>query len=155
MGPGLGDVTNLSQFVAATIDKILASKKTARGNTRRLLNELKHNNTVMSLFADGEIDAAAVAASLTTAVFNELDHAGFDFGVIGPRKIYVSESLNQRGLGSWTGKTPEDLLINIYDKIKDFVLRHHITDGSTTYRWSVRIVNIQLRLILLLRNITD
>lgn len=149
------DFVEISKFLVERFDKLLESKTAKKGNIRKLLEELKENSTAISLFEDGEVAVGKVAEKLSTKIYDELNSSGFNFNTVGKRKIRDTNLLKRQQLSSWEGQPTGRLITNIYDKIKDFSVRYSMAGTSTKYRWGARLKNIQVRILVLLRNIKD
>ena len=130
-----------------------AFRKTQRGEARALIEELKENSRLcFRAIADG-VDHRAVIPKMSTAVFDRLNAAGFDFNVLQRRRIAPYPGLAASDLAPWSGKTTAELVTSIYDKLKDLRSRHEFTPEQKFNRR--RLINIHKRLLLLLRHARD
>lgn len=127
----------------------------ARGDARSLVEELKENSRLCWLILEEDIDVKKIIPQLTYSEYDRLNKAGFDFNSLKRKKIRRYSQLNQSDLGSWAGKSTHELIENIYDKIKNLKTTYKYAPTSEKYRWKARVVNIQKRILLLVKHLRD
>jgi len=127
-----------------------AFRKGRKGDIRALIEELKENSRLCFHVINDGVDHRTVISKLTTAEFDRLNRAGFNFNSLQSKKIPVLPGIEKTDLASWPGKTTEVLIENIYDKIKNLKSAHEFTPASSTNRR--RLINIHKRVLLLLRH---
>jgi hypothetical protein len=136
--------------VMAIFDGFLKGR---RGDTRSLIEELKANSRLCSHVVHDGVDHATVISKFTTAEFDRLNKTGFNFNVLQAKKISASPEIEESDLQTWPGKTTENLVENIYDKIKGLKSAHDFTPTKSTNRR--KLINIHKRILLLLRHVKD
>lgn len=123
-----------------------------KGDARSLVEELKENSRLCWLVIEEDVDVKKIINELTTSEFDRLNKAGFDFNALNRNKIANYVQLGDTDLSSWTGKTTGALIENIYDKIKNLKVTYKYAPGSEKRRWKSRVINIQKRILLLLKH---
>lgn len=145
-------VTALGGLITAT--KAMASfdvfLKGRKGDARALIEELKGNSRLCFHVATGGVEASRVVSQFLTVEFDRLNKAGFNFNVLKRSKIPEFSGLAGTDLASWPGKTTDELVTNIYDKIKNLKSMHDYQPESPTLRR--RLLNVHKRILLLLRH---
>lgn len=131
----------------AAFDAFLKRRK---GDARALIEELKENSRLCFHVATGGVEASRVIPRLSTVEFDRLNKAGFNFNVLKNSKVPEFSGLAGTDLASWPGKTTEELVKNIYDKIKNLGSMHEYQPQSATLRR--RLLNVHKRILLLLRH---
>lgn len=127
-----------------------AFRKARRGDARALVEELKQNSRLCFHVVSDGVDHREVIPRFSTAAFDRLNRAGFDFNTLQPRRIQRMPGLSATDLASWPGKTTAALVENIYDKVKELKSLHEFRpDGAFNRR---RLINIHARILLLLRH---
>jgi len=96
-----------------------------------------------------------VIGKISISEYKRLDRSGFDFNALKKGRIKAYASLKGTELGSWSGKSTEDLVESIYDKINQLAIRYPHVSNHKNYRWTVRVNNIRKRIWLLLRHVKD
>lgn len=130
-----------------------AFRKAQRGEARALIEELKENSRLCFRVLGDGVDHQAVIPKFSTAVFDRLNAAGFNFNVMQRRRITAYTGLAESDLARWSNKTTAELVTNIYDKLKDLRSRHEFMPDHKFNRR--RLINIHKRLLLLLRHARD
>ena len=148
----VGSVIRETRNSLITVGEI---KKRAKGDCRELLKEIKENSRYLWLALDGHISLAEAIAELSSEVYDRLSSEGLDFNLVQKRKISKKYKLKGTALEYWQGKNTEALVVNIYDKISDIKHVLPLAENSTKIRLRVRAINIQKRIVLLLRHIRD
>lgn len=126
-----------------------------KGDVHTLIEELKENSRYCWLVLEQNIDAETIIPQLSTKEYDRLGKAGFDFNSLKRRNIPKMRSLQGTDLASWQGKSTEELVANIYDKIKDLKTLHSYLGKKQNIQWKTRIANIQKRNLLLLKHVTS
>jgi len=116
-----------------------------------LVEELKSNSRLLWLVTEEDASIDDVIGDLSTEVYDRLLAEGFNFNSIGKRKISLSKKLKKTNLRSWHGKSTEELMINVYDKIKNILELYPRSRNNPKRRWPVRIINAQKRILLLVK----
>lgn len=127
-----------------------AFRKQRKGDARALVEELKANSRLCFRVVEDGVAVTAVISHFSTAEFDRLNKAGFNFNVLKNRRIHAYSGIDQSDLAAWPGKTTASLVDSIYDKIKTLQSIHHFKPGHPQLRR--RIINIHKRILLLLRH---
>lgn len=127
-----------------------ALRKGRKGDIRALIEELKENTRLCFRVLNDKVDPGRVVPRFSTVEFDRLNKAGFNFNALKSQKIPSFVGIEKTDLASWPGKTTADLVENIYDKIKSLKSLHDFKPEDPAIRR--RIINIQKRLLLLLRH---
>jgi hypothetical protein len=133
----------------------LGAKKTAIGQGRTVVAELKNNMSYLDLVADGEQSLGEILPKLSTASYKKLRDAGYDFNTIEKAKITAHPTLKNTDLASWAGRDTASLIEAIYDRIEDLLIKYPHAKKSRRYRWNVRVNNIRKRIMLLTKHLAD
>jgi hypothetical protein len=149
--------TALKVFSSAgsAIKELSAWSKRTRGNARSLIGELKDNLTYFDMVAEDEIELSKVIGKLSVTEYKRLAKDGFNFNTLKRDKIKKLSSLEGTELSAWVGKETEDLVVSIYDKINELIIRYPLVANHKKYRWNVRVNNIRKRIWLLLRHVSS
>ncbi len=133
---------------------LTAWRKKARGDARALIGELKDNLYYLDMVAKDGVELAAVVNKLSIAEYKRLSKEGYNFNALKKQKITRYESLKGTDLSSWTGKSTEDLIESIFEKLNILKIQFpHVAENSK-YRWRVRVDNIRKRIWLLLKHVS-
>lgn len=127
-----------------------AFRKQRKGDARALAEELKANSRLCFRVVEDGVAATEVVSHFSTAEFDRLNKAGFNFNALNSRRIPDYPGIEQSDLAAWPGKTTARLVDNIYDKIKTLQSIHHFKPEHPQLRR--RIINIHKRILLLLRH---
>jgi hypothetical protein len=138
----------------SALSAITSWRKKARGDARSLIGELKDNLTYLDMVAEDGVELAAVVKKLSIAEYRRLAKEGYDFNALKKQKIARYESLKGTDLSSWAGKSTEDLIESIFDKLNVLMIKFPHVAENGKYRWSVRVDNIRKRIWLLLRHVS-
>jgi len=126
-----------------------------RGDARSLVEELKENSRLCWLVIEEDVGVEKIIPQLSHKEFDRLNKAGFDFDVLKRKKIRKYPQVDKSDLASWSGKSTYALIENIYDKIKDLKTTYKYSSHSEKHRWKARIINIQKRILLLVKHLKD
>ena len=126
-----------------------------RGDARSLVEELKENSRLCWLVIEENVGVTKIIPQLSHTEFDRLNKAGFDFNALKRKKIRKYPQIDKSDLASWSGKSTHDLIENIYDKIKDLKTTYKYSPHSEKHRWKARIINIQKRILLLVKHLKD
>lgn len=126
-----------------------------RGDSRALIEELKKNSRLCWLIVEENVEIKKIIPQLSFTEYDRLNKAGFDFNALKRKKIRKYSQLKQSDLESWAGKSTHDLIENIYDKIKNLKTTYKYAPTSEKHRWKARIINIQKRILLLVKHLRD
>ncbi len=137
----------------SAIKEIAAWRKSARGNSRALIDELKNNLTYLDLVAEDDISLEDVVDKLSITEYKRLSKEWASFNTLKSGKIEKYASLEGSDLSQWGGKSTNDLVVSIYDKINQLIIRYPYVKNNKKYRWKVRVNNIRKRIWLLLRHV--
>jgi hypothetical protein len=121
-----------------------------RGDARAIVEELKENSRLCWMVIEEDVPVEQIIPNLSSAEYDRLNKAGFDFDALKRKKISRQAGLRDTDLASWAGKPTRDLVENIYDKIKNLKTTYRHAPNSEKRRWKTRIFNIQKRILLLL-----
>jgi len=133
-----------------TLSRLIKGK---RGAKRALLDEIRHNSTACWLALNRDADLARVITELKHDIYDRLSAQGFDFNSLKKGKIKSHPSLKKSDLKYIVGKRTEDLIDNIYQRIKDLKLTHKLSPDNPKNRFPVRLKNIQKRILLLINHL--
>ena len=139
----------------SAIRELTAWRKRARGDARAIVGELKDNLSYLDMVAEDEVALADVISKISNQEYRRLAKAGYDFDGLRKGRIRSYSSLKGTELESWSGKSTEDLIESIYDKIDQLIIRYPHVSNNKKYRWVVRVNNIRKRIWLLLRHVKE
>lgn len=132
---------------------ITSWRKKARGDARALVGELKDNLTYLDMVAEDGIALGDVVEKLSIAEYRRLSKEGYNFNALKKQKIASYESLKGTDLSSWAGKSTEELIDSIFEKLNDVRIKYPHVAENGKYRWRVRVDNIRKRIWLLLKHV--
>ena len=124
-----------------------------KGDTRALLEEMKNNYRLCNLVRQDDAAPEQVIPDLSTETYDRLALAGYNFNAVKRSRIAKYDDLLKTDLAAWRGRQSEELIENIYDKIKDLKALHKYAQSNSRRRWAVRLANVQKRILLLLRHL--
>lgn len=138
----------------SALGALTAWRKRARGDARALIGELKDNLYYLDMVAEDGVELAAVVDKLSIEEYKRLSREGYGFNALKKQKIASYESLKGTDLSSWSGKSTEDLIESVFEKLNLLKIKFpHVAEDSK-YRWSVRVDNIRKRIWLLLKHVS-
>lgn len=126
-------------------------RKKTKGGARALIEELKENSRLCFRVVEDGISPEEVIPKYSTVAFDRLNESGFDFNTVKRKDVPAFEGIENTDLASWPGKSTQELIENIYDKIKD-IRSLQSASASTARRLGPRVINIHKRILLLLRH---
>ena len=129
--------------------------KKAKGDSRALIAELKDNLYYLDMVAEDGVALDAVVSKLSISEYKRLSREGYNFNALRKKKIPSYESLKGTDLASWSGKSTEDLIESIFEKLNLLIIKFPHVGDSSKYRWNVRVDNIRKRIWLLLKHVSD
>ncbi len=139
----------------SALSALTAWRKKAKGDARALIGELKDNLYYLDMVAEDGVELAAVVNKLSIAEYKRLSREGYNFNALEKKKIASYESLKGTDLSSWSGKSTEDLIESVFEKLNLLKIKFpHVADNSK-YRWGVRVDNIRKRIWLLLKHMSS
>lgn len=127
----------------------------SKGDSRALIGELKDNLSYLDMVATDNVPLGDVADKLSVVEYKRLSKEGFNFNKLKKPRIVRYQSLQGTDLERWGGKETEELVISIYDKINEVIIRFPHVGNSKKYRWGVRVNNIRKRIWLLLAHVSS
>lgn len=144
----------LKAFETATgaLNAFTGWKSKSKGNASSVIEELKENSRYLWAVIEEGVSLEKVISNLSTKEYDRLLKEGFSFNSLKKRKIGKHASLDGTDLSSWQGKETEKLVSNIYDKIKDLKTKYPLSKNSKKIRWDRRVINVQKRILLLLKH---
>lgn len=154
----LENIPGILKSIATTYTGLKAftgMRAKTRGDARSLVEELKENSRLCWLVLEEEVDVGIIIPGLSHSEFDRLNKAGFDFDTLQRKKITKYNQLSNTDLASWGGKSTHALIENIYDKIKNLKITYKYAPHSETRRWRTRILNIQKRILLLVKHVRN
>jgi len=132
-----------------TLSALIKGKK---GAQRAFLDEIRHNSTVCWLYLNRDAKLSQVISELKHDIYDQLSAQGFNFNSLKKGKIKSHPSLKRSDLKYFIEMSTEDLVSIIYQRIKDLKLTYKLSSDNPKNRFSVRVRNIQKRILLLLRH---
>ncbi len=154
----LENIPGILKSIATTYSGLKAftdMRAQTRGDARSLVEELKENSRLCWLVIEEDIDVRKIIPKLSHREYDRLNKAGFDFDALQRKKIKDYNQLNDTDLASWAGKSTRALVENIYDKIKNLKVTYRYAPNSEKRRWNIRIINIQKRILLLVKHVSS
>lgn len=154
----LENIPGILKSIATTYSGLKAfsdMRAKTRGDARSLVEELKENSRLCWLVIEEDVVPEKIISKLSHREFDRLNRAGFDFDALKRKKIKKYSQLNDTSLESWAGKSTHVLVENIYDKIKNIKTTYKYAPHSENRRWKARIINIQMRILLLVKHLRD
>jgi hypothetical protein len=137
-----------------TTTKAMASfdafRKGRKGDIRSLIEELKENSRLCFRVVIDDVDPNFTIPKYSSIEFDRLNKAGFNFNALKTQRIPSYPGIDKTDLSSWPGKSSSDLVLSIYDKIKNLKSLHEFKPNDPTIRR--RVINIHKRVLLLLRH---
>lgn len=127
--------------------------KKAKGDARSVIGELKDNMSYLDMVAEDGVGLGDVIEKISVDEYKRLAKEGFNFNVIKGGKISQQTLLEGTDLLSWNGKTTEELIESIYDKLIELKIRYPHVRQSKHYRWNARVNNIRKRIWLLFKHV--
>src|SRR5512139_4065546 len=146
----IGTILNFFSTAAKAMDWFTDLRKQTKGDVRALVEELKENSRLCFRVIEDNIPPEEVIPHFSTKVFDRLNESGFDFNAVKRDDISAFNGMEKSDLASWIGKPTQDLIENIYDKIKD-IRSLHTLSATSKRRLGPRVINIHKRILLLLR----
>jgi len=138
----------------SALSALTAWRKKARGDARALIGELKDDLYYLDMVAEDGVELAAVVNKLSIAEYKRLSREGYNFNALKKQKIAGHDSLKGTDLSSWSGKSTEDLIESIFEKLNILKIKFPHVAESSKYRWSVRVDNVRKRIWLLLQHVS-
>ena len=129
--------------------------KKSKGDSRSLIGELKDILLYLDMVATDDVPLGDVIDKLTVSEYKRLSKEGFNFNNLKKSKIAKYASLQGTDLMKWGGKETEDLIISIYDKVNELLIKFPHVRRNKKYRWGVRVNNIRKRIWLLLKHVNS
>jgi hypothetical protein len=139
--------------VKNTVTAFAKWRQATVGNAWTLIDELKKNSMLFWSVINRDIPVGNIVDKLSTDEYDRLCREGFNFNSIRQRRIYPYKSLFGTDLAFLGGKETKVLIKNIYDRIKDLKEKYPYANDGKKKRWYTRVVNIQKRILLLLRHV--
>ncbi len=119
----------------SALSALTAWRKKARGDARALIGELKDNLYYLDMVAEDGVELAAVVNKLSIAEYKRLSKEGYNFNALKKQKIARYESLKGTDLFSWSGKSPEDLIESVFEKLNLLKIKFpHMAENSKVLR---------------------
>ncbi len=138
----------------SALSALTAWRKKARGDARALIGELKDNLYYLDMVAEDGVALAAVVNKLSIKEYKRLSTEGYNFNALEKKKISSYQSLKGTSLSAWSGKSTEDLIESVFDKLNLLMIKFPHVAQNSRYRWGVRVDNIRKRIWLLLKHVS-
>lgn len=154
----LENIPSILKSIATTYSGLKAfsdMRAKTRGDARALVEELKENSRLCWLILEEEVNLKKIIPQFSYSEFDRLNKSGFDFDALKRKKIRAYPQLANSDLESWAGKPTHALVENIYDKIKNLKITYKYAPQSKKHRWKARVINIQKRILLLVKHLRD
>jgi hypothetical protein len=135
--------------------KELLQQKNTKGDSRRLLEELKKNATLCWLVVEREVEPQTAIEKMVITVYDQLLEKGFDFNDINQKKKKIQKvaRLEDSDLSSFIGKDIASLIESIYDRIKEMQLVYQVDPDNERIDWNRRVINLHKRILLLMAHL--
>ncbi len=153
MSLGVPAVLQSLSAAGSALRALATWRKKARGDARALIGELKDNLYYLDMVAQDGVPLATVIDKLSISEYRRLSKEGYSFNSLKSKKIASYESLKGTDLSSWAGKSTEDLIDSIFEKLNILKIQFPHVAENGKYRWNVRVDNIRKRIWLLLRHV--
>ena len=108
----------------AAIKELAAWRKRSKGDARMLIGELKDNLTYLDMVAEDGVPLGDVIKKVSNSEYRRLAATDYNFNALKRGKIARYPSFKGSELASWAGKSTEDLVESIYDKLNQLKLRY-------------------------------
>jgi hypothetical protein len=138
----------------SALSALTAWRKKARGDARALIGELKDNLYYLDMVAEDDVALGSVIDKLSIKEYRRLSREGYNFNSLKSRKIAGYDSLKGTDLSSWSGKSTEQLIDSIFEKLNVLKIKFPHVAENDKYRWNVRVDNIRKRIWLLLKHVS-
>jgi hypothetical protein len=138
----------------SALSALTAWTRKAKGDSRALIGELKDNLYYLDMVAEDGVALSVVVNKLSIAEYKRLSKEGYNFNALKKKKIASYDSLKGTDLSSWSGKTTEDLIESIFEKLNLLKIKFPHVGENSKYRWNVRVDNIRKRIWLLLKHVS-
>lgn len=148
-------IFNTLASAAETVKAFREVLKGTKGDTRALLEEIKENAGLCWLVVEKKIAPEKIIDELSSKEYDRLLRTDFNFNTLKRKAIPAYKEIDNTVLAAYAGQSTETLLVNIYDKVKDLKRIHRIDKNTQGIRWRVRIINLQKRMLLLLRHLSN
>jgi len=149
----LPSVLEVLSTATETIKAFSNWRRRTRGDSWRIIDELERNSGLCWSVIEANVPVGEIVAGLSTAEYDSLKKEGFDFNAINRKNIYKYKSLQGTDLAFTAGKETGVLIDNIYAHIKELKTKFPYAQDKNKRRWFTRVVNIQKRILLLLRHV--
>lgn len=137
----------------AAVSSLTGWWKKAKGDSRAVVGELKDNMSYLDMVVEDGVELGEVFEKLCVDEYKRLAKEGFNFNTLKGGKISQHEALEGTDLAAWSGKTTEELIESIYDKLIELKIRYPHVRKNKHYRWTARVNNIRKRIWLLFRHV--
>ena len=124
----------------------------SKGDTRSLLEEIKHNLQICKLVVEDRVSIDDVIKEIKTDAYDQILRTRYNFNNIQRKKIAISATSEMNSLRRWNGKSTSDLIETIYDRLKEIRLSYPHNANNPGKRWKVRFRNVYLRLLFLIKH---
>jgi hypothetical protein len=148
----LPDLLKMLSNVTETIEAFRNWRRQTKGDSWRIIDELEKNSVLCWSVIEKDKPVEEIIEKLSTAEYDSLKREGFDFNAINRKKIYPYKDLQGTDLAFSAGKETGVFIDNIYAHIKELIRKFPYAEDRTKRRWYTRILNIQKRILLLLRH---
>lgn len=143
----LSSATQIIKFVEQLVNR-------HKGTRRTLLLELKRNVEIIAMYIRDGAPIDKVIAELKTQHLYEAIQSNFDFNSFSKAKVSDRTVEDIGFYQSYIGWSTEDLFLNIYQKIDNLQTIVRIDSDNPRVRKSVRLMNIEKMIKLLLVHIS-
>jgi len=107
------------------------------------------------MVAKGHTPLNNVVDYLSIAQYRALLGTKFSFNSLQRKRLADYPSLQGTDMASWPGKTTEQLIKSIYEKVNDLKIRYRSAGETANYQWGRRVHSIRKRIWLLLKHIEE
>jgi hypothetical protein len=149
----LPDLLKMLSSVTETIEAFRNWRRKTEGDSWRIIDELEKNSVLCWSVIEKSEPVGDIVEALSTQEYDSLKREGFDFNAINRRRIYPYKDLEGTDLAFSAGKETGVFIDNIYAHIKELKRKFPYADDQKKRRWYTRVVNIQKRILLLLRHV--
>lgn len=151
----LGTVSTAITTIKTAADAAKVFRELTRnrkGNILVLLEEIKENSRLCWMVLERDTNPLKAIPAFQTTEYDRLLREGYDFNKLSRKrkKIAVSEEILTHDQKVLLGKDTADLVMSIYDSIKDLKSYYRVDPENPRINWRRRILNLHKKIMLLI-----